>query len=119
MQVAEALRSTPAIRKVQLNTNEIGTSGALAVARSLQGMKQLQVCQVRLQGAVYGCLVCPKDFLRCLSPSEAGRISFGFVSIDGSMSGPGTWCASTHVAADCPYRTIGDGSVSINPYRRG
>lgn len=32
-----------AIRRVQLSTNEIGTSGALAVGRSLQDKQDLQV----------------------------------------------------------------------------
>lgn len=45
-QVAKALASTPAIRKVQLNSNEIGTSGALAVARSVQDKKDLQASGV-------------------------------------------------------------------------
>lgn len=45
-QVADALVPASAIRTVQLSTNEIGTSGALAVARSLQDKEELQVQEV-------------------------------------------------------------------------
>lgn len=43
MQIAKALAPARVIRKVQLSTNEIGTSGALAVGRSLQDKKDLEV----------------------------------------------------------------------------
>ena len=37
------MASTPAIRRVQLSSNEIFTSGALAVARSVRDKKDLEV----------------------------------------------------------------------------